>query len=99
MGGKTRVPYSPQFREEAVRLVKQHGRKLSDVAGELGVSVESLRHWVQQIDVDQGRRDGLTTDERIELGRLRRRLRQTEEERDILKKALAFFAKDSDRTQ
>src|SRR2546423_992501 len=94
MAGRTRAPYSPQFREEAVRQVKQQGRKLSEVAGELGISVESLRHWVQQIEVDQGRRDGLTTEERLELGKLRRRVRQVEEERDILKKALAFFAKD-----
>lgn len=98
MGGKTRAPYSPQFREAAVRLVKQ-GRKLSEVGAELGVSVESLRHWVRQIQVDEGRRDGLTTDERLELGQLRRRTRQVEEERDILKKALAFFAREADPTR
>jgi transposase len=82
-----------------VRLVRQEGNTISGVARDLGVSIESLRAWVKQADLDQGRRgDGLTTDEREELARLRRRVRTLETERDILKKAAAFFAKETGAT-
>jgi len=54
-------PYPPEFRAEAVRLVKESGKKLSDLARDLGVSSESLRNWVKQHDIDTGQREGLTT--------------------------------------
>src|SRR5579859_6783819 len=89
---RTRKPYPLEFRAEAVRLVRSGG-KLSQVAGDLGISTESLRHWMKQQDIDQGRRaDGLTTEERDELRRLRRENRVLREEREILVKASAFFA-------
>jgi transposase-like protein len=66
------------------------------VARDLGVSVETLRAWVKQDDVDAGRREGLTTEEREELRQLRRENRILKMERDVLKKAAVFFAKEGD---
>lgn len=91
--GRRKLPYPPEFREEAVRLVRDGGKPIAAVAKDLGIAEESLRNWVKQSDLDAGRRtDGLTTEERIELRRLRRENRVLREERDILKKATAFFA-------
>lgn len=90
--GKTKPPYTPEFRAEAVRLARTSGRRLSEIARDLGCSTESLRHWVQQTQVDAGEREGLTTEEREELRRLRRENKLLREEREILKKAAAFFA-------
>jgi len=94
--GKTRPPYPPEFRAEAVRLVRQSGKSVPRIARDLGVSDQSLRNWVRQADLDTGlRSDGLTTEEREELRRLRRENRVLQEEREILKKAAAFFAKET----
>lgn len=95
-------PYPPEFRSEAVRLLQEmrkDGKSISEVAKDLGVSTESLRRWSIQAEVDAGERNGLTSDEREELRRLRRENRRLREEREILKKAAAFFAKETDRTQ
>ena len=94
--GKTKPPYPPEFRAEAVRLARSSGRPLSEIARDLGCSLESLRHWVKQTKVDVGEVEGLTSDEREELRRLRRENRILREEREILKKAAAFFARESD---
>ena len=91
----SRPPYSPEFRRQAVELVRSSGQSIPQIADELGVSPQSLRNWARQIDVDEGRAQGLSVDEREELGRLRRELRIVTEEREILKKAAAFFAKES----
>src|SRR2546426_9032029 len=92
MGGRTRPPYPAEFRAEAVRLVRDGGT-LSGVARDLGVSIESLRAWSRQADVDAGRKEGLTTEEREELTRLRRRGRILEQGRGVLVKTRALFAK------
>jgi transposase len=93
---RTRPPYPPEFRREAVALVRS-GTPLRQVAAELGVSPQSLRNWVRQGDVDAGRAEGLSTDEREELRRLRRENRRLSQEREILKAAAAFFARETDR--
>lgn len=97
MRGSSHRPYSPEFRAEAVRLVRESGRQPVQLAQELGCSGESIRNWMKQADIDAGRRhDGLTTEEREELRRLRAENRVLRMERDLLKKAAAFFAKESD---
>ena len=93
---RTRPPYPPEFRREAVELLKRSGKSVPKLARELGVSPQSLRNWRRQGDVDAGRAEGLTSDEREELRRLRRENRVLVEEREILRKAAAFFAKDSE---
>jgi transposase len=89
-------PYSFEFRREAVRLLRTSGRSVPQLAKELGCSPQSLRNWAGQLDVDEGTAEGLTSDEREELRRLRRENKGLTEEREILRKAAAFFAKDSE---
>ena len=89
-------PYSEEFRREAVRLLQSSGRSVPQLAAELGCSPQSLRNWSRQVDVDEGKAEGLSSDDRDELRRLRREVKVLAEEREILKKAAAFFAKDSE---
>lgn len=94
--GKTRPAYPLEFRRQIVELVRA-GRTPEELAHEFEPSAQSIRNWVRQADRDDGRRaDGLTTVERDELRRLRRENRQLREEREILAKAAAWFARETD---
>jgi transposase len=96
--GRTRAPYSPEFRQEAVRLLRSGGRTAKELAVELGCSAQTLRNWQFQDEADRGERPGvLTTDERARLRELERENRVLRQEREILKRAAAFFARESDR--
>jgi transposase-like protein len=88
--------FTPEFKAEAVRLVRESGKTVAEVAREHDLTATCLRAWVNQAAVD-AKNDGqgaLTTDERAELTRLRRELRRVEQERDFAKKCAAYFAKD-----
>ena len=95
MASRTRPPYPAAFRAEAVQLVHANGRSLTQAARDLGIHHETLRGWVKQAAIDEGRRAGLTTEERVELARLRRENRILKEERELLKEAARFFAAES----
>ncbi len=98
---RTHRPYPPEFRAEAVRLARGSDKSIPALAADLGISSEALRHWLRRDDVDAGRGQpgDLTTDEREELRRLRREVRVLQQEREILKKAAAFFARETDGTR
>lgn len=92
----SRPAYPPEFRRRMVQLVKS-GRSPESLAEEFEPSGAAIRNWVKQQDLDEGRReDGLTTAEREELRRLRREIRVLREEREILAKAAAWFARETD---
>lgn len=88
--------YPPEFRAQAVELYRSSGLSFTRVAADLGVSVASLKIWVGQAEIDAGEGEGLVSAEREELVVLRRENRVLREEREILKKAAAFFVKESE---
>jgi len=94
---RTRPPYPPGFKAEAVQLARNSERSIPALAADLGVSSEALRSWLRQADADagQGPPGALTSTEREELRRLRRENHVLKQEREILKKAAAFFAQET----
>ena len=95
---KSRPPYPPEFRQQMVDLVRA-GRTPEELSREFEPTAQSIWNWVRQAERDQGvRRDGLTTDEKEELRRLRREVKVLREEKEILKKAAAWFAEETGST-
>jgi transposase len=93
---KSHAPYPPEFRTEAIRLVRSSGKPMAQIARDLGVTSETLRIWMKQADIDEGlRHDGRTTEETEEVRRLRPEIKTLREEREILVKAAAFFAQET----
>ena len=92
---KSHPPYSPEFRQRIVELVRK-GRPPEELACQFEPSAQAIRNWVKQAALDAGERtDGLTTEEHDELRRLRREVRQLREERAIRSKAAAWFARET----
>lgn len=98
MGSKKRRSFTKEFKAEAVRLTRVGDRSVGQVATDLNLSESGLRRWMERVDTDagQGPPGVLTTEEREELTRLRRENKRLQMERDILKAAATFFAKESE---
>lgn len=92
---RSHPPYPQEYRDRIIELVRS-GRKPEELAREFEPTAQTIWNWIKQADIDTGRRsDGPTSDENEELRRLRREVRQLREERDILKKAAAWFARET----
>ncbi len=89
------APKPVEFKRRAVELARQGDKPVAEIARDLGVSESGLRRWMAQADVDEGKRQGLSSSEKKELSRLRRENRVLQMENEILKRAAAFFAKES----
>ena len=87
--------YPAEFRERAVELARLREKPVTQIASDLGISDQTLRNWLRRADIDEGRREGLPTEERAEIVRLRRANRVLEMENEILKRAAAFFAREN----
>ena len=93
---KSRPPYAPEFRDQMVELVRS-GRTPEELSREFEPTAQTIHNWVRQADRDEGRRhDGATSAEREELSQLRRENRRLKQEQEILKKAAAWFARETD---
>jgi transposase len=97
MAKKTRRSFTKEYKAEVVGLIRHSGKTVRAVCRDLDLTETAVRRWVQQAEVDSGRgpAGALTTEERAEFAELRKRVKTLEMEREILKKATAFFAKES----
>lgn len=94
---RARRKFSPEFKRDAVELVRSSGRPIAEVAEELGLYDSTLGNWVRQAQVDDGERDGATTDEQQRIAELESELAKARSERDLLKRTVAFWVKESTR--
>jgi transposase len=97
MASRARRTFTAEFKAETVELIRSSGKSVGEVCRDLDLTETAVRRWMQQAEIDAGQRPGLTTAEREELARLRREVLVLREEREILKKAAAFFAKETTR--
>ena len=94
---RRRRTYPKEFRKGAAALIIDQKRTVADVAEELSLVEQTLGNWVRQEKIDRGEREGLSTEEREELGRLKREVKRLTMERDLLKRSVAFWVKEVDR--
>jgi transposase len=92
---RTRRQFTPEFKRDAVELVRSSGRPIAQIAQELGIYDSTLGNWVRQDAVDRGERQGLASDERARLGQLERDNTRLRMERDLLKRTVAFWVKET----
>lgn len=92
---RPRRSFTNQFKAEVVALVRQEDRSIGRICKDMDLTVSAVRRWVEQADIDEGLKNGMTSAEREENVFLRKRVRVLEEEREILKKAATFFAKET----
>ena len=97
MASRARRAFTAEYKAETVELIRSSGKSVGEVCRDLDLTETAVRRWMQQAEIDAGKRPGLTTAEREELARLRREVLVLREEREILKKAAAFFAKETTR--
>lgn len=93
---KTRPAYPPEYREQIIALARS-GRTPEELAAEFEPSSQTIRNWIRQAKIDSGQQEGTTSDDKAELARLRRENAQLREEREILRKATAFFVRETSR--
>lgn len=89
------APHPPEFRRRAIELVRLREKPVAEIAKDLSISESCLRNWINQADIDDGDKPGLSRDERRELAELRRDKRRLEMELEIVKRAAALFARDN----
>jgi len=94
-GKRPRRSFSDEYKAEVIELCRTSGKSIAQVCRDLGLGETAVRRWIAQAEIDTGRRPGLTTEEHAELVALRKENRVLREERDLLKRAAAFFAKET----
>ena len=92
---RSRRKFSDEFKRDAVEIVRTSGKSIAEVARELGIHDSSLGNWVKQDQVDRGEREGVSSDDRVELAELRRENARLRTERELLKRAVAFWVRES----